>query len=599
MPRSKPKSSGKKIPLTTESKENSPLIEYGLIALFAAFLILFTTFKITGDDDVFWHLATGRYIVETGHVPSTDIFGFATGGHEWMPFEWGWDVLTYSLFNLGGYTAISVLRTLIFLAIFGIFLVILRKFKVSTLLTVIMFILLSFGIMDRLTPRPHSASLLFFAILIYIICDYRYFRRGTGKLILFIPVVFLLWANIHMGIIAGLFLMALYVTSEYLTYFKGRDSGIQPLSKSQLKLLTLLLIACIAVALVNPNFYQTYIYAYEHTKMKLLETINEWRSPFDDMFGTGFVTSIYKFFLFGGIAILYYSFRKKDYFPALLFIGFAIYSVRAVRFTVDYILIVFVFFVIAVNLLLSDFSKGKIDSYLRTSPLPSVLMAAILAFLIFNLPNDKLYLEYLKYYRVSGFGINSDFIPVQMFDFMEKNSIPATGERPLNHFGCGGFLVWKFPGSKNFIDSRNLNDQIFSEYNTLITKRPGFEAKLRDYDFDYSMYLAPDLVRQPSEMEQTVVSYMSKKSDEWKLVFWDDKSFLFLKNLPKFQQVIDNYEYKYITPYNFLYNKQALEAGVINEPDKVRQEINRKLADEPNGLIINSINNSLTSKLKQ
>ena len=575
------------------------MIEYGLLILFGIFLVLFTTFKITGDDDVFWHLATGRYIVETGHVPSVDIFGFVTQGQQWMPFEWGWDVLTYTLYNIGGYTALSILRTFIFVFIFWIFYVVLKKFKVNTFLSVLFFLILAFGIMDRLTPRPHVMSMLFFAVLLYIFFDYRYFRRGTGKLIYFLPLVFLIWANMHMGILAGLFLFGIYLFSEMINYFGKSNQGVSPLSRKQLQMLTALFGLSILAALVNPNFFQTYVYAYDHTKMKLLETINEWRSPFDPVYGGGFVTNIYKFFLFGGLIILYYSMRKKDYFPALVYVGFAIYSVRAVRFTVDYIMIIFVFFVIALDFILAEFSKEKLNSILRNSPVPSVIIMAVLAYLIFNIPNNKLYLEQLQYYRVSGFGINSDFIPVQMFDFMREHKIPETGQRPLNHFGSGGYLVWNFPESKNFIDSRNLNDEIFSEYNTLIAKRPGFENKLKQYDFDYSIYLAPDLVRAPAEMEQTIISYFSKKQDDWKLVFWDDKSFLFLKNLPKFKEIIDKYEYKYVTPYNFGYQKQSIENGMKNDPERVKSEIDRKLSTEPNGVIINTIQNSLTSKLNR
>ncbi len=583
----------------TQQKEANPLIEYGLLFLFGIFLIIFTTFKITGDDDVFWHLATGRYILNTGQVPSVDIFGFVTQGQQWMPFEWGWDVLTYTLYNIGGYTSLSVLRTVIFLLIFAIFYVVLRKFKVSTFITVLFFVLLSFGIMDRLTPRPHALSLLFFAVLLYIFLDYRYFRRGSGKLIFFLPLIFLVWANMHMGILAGLFLFFIYLLSEYINYFGKSRQGISPLSKIQLQMLTGMFFLSLLCALINPNFLQTYIYAYDHTKMKMLETINEWRSPFDSVYGTGFVTNIYKFFIFGGLAVLYYSLKKKDNFPALVYIGFAIYSVRAVRFTVDYIVIIFVFFVIAVDFLISEFSKGKVNSILRNSPVPSLMLMTVITFFIINLPSNKLYLEHLQYYRVTGFGINSDFIPVQMFDFMRNNKIPEIGQKPLNHFGSGGFLVWNFPESKNFIDSRNLNDEIFNEYNTLIAKRPGFESKLKQYDFDYSLYLAPDLVRAPAEMEQTIISYFSKKPEDWKLVFWDDKSFLFLKNLPKFKEIIDKYEYKFVTPYNFGYQKQVLDNGFKNDPERVKAEIERKLAEEPNGAIINTIQNSLNTKLKR
>jgi hypothetical protein len=196
-------------------------------------------------------------------------------------------------------------------------------------------------------------------------------------------------------------------------------------------------------------------------------------------------------------------------------------------------------------------------------------------------------METLQYYRVSGFGINSDFIPTQMFDFMRQNKIPETGDRILNHFGTGGFLIWNFPGEQNFIDSRNLNDSIFSEYNIITGKRPGFEQKIKNYNFDYAMYLAPDLVRAPQEMEQTSISYFSKSPD-WRLVFWDDKSFLWVKNDPKFNDVINQYTYKYLTPYNFVYNKAVLEKGIRDDKETVKKEVQRKLAEEPNGVIINS-----------
>ncbi len=67
---------------------------------------------------------------------------------------------------------------------------------------------------------------------------------------------------------------------------------------------------------------------------------------------------IYKIFLFGGILILYYAYKKKDLFSALVYIGFAIYSVRAVRFTVDYLIVITVFLVISVAFIITN-SKSE------------------------------------------------------------------------------------------------------------------------------------------------------------------------------------------------------------------------------------------------
>ena len=262
--------------------------------------------------------------------------------------------------------------------------------------------------------------------------------------------------------------------------------------------------------------------------MKMLETVNEWMSPFSPRYHDSFVSYIYKTLLFVGVLNLFYALKKKDWFPALLYIGFAVYSVRAMRFTVDFVLITFIFTVISVYYCINLLKNNSFKEFLfRKSPLKAAI-GLFLLFLIFNIPNNKLYLQYLTYYRVAGFGINSDFIPTALFDFMKTNDIPNKGDKIFNHFGTGGFFVWNFEGKQNFIDSRNLNDDIFNKYQQILGKRPGFEQKLEEYGIDYVLYLAPDLVRDPKEMENTCISYFSK-SPNWKLVFWDDKSFLWIK----------------------------------------------------------------------
>jgi hypothetical protein len=148
---------------------NEKYFNYLLIACFAVFMCYFTTFKITGDDDVFWHLATGKYILQTHQVPSTDIFGYMTKGQEWMPFEWGWDVLTYSIYSFSGFNGLSVFRTIMFLLIFYLYFLILRKFKVSHNVSILFLFFLAFGIIDRLSPRPHIMSYLAYVLLLLII----------------------------------------------------------------------------------------------------------------------------------------------------------------------------------------------------------------------------------------------------------------------------------------------------------------------------------------------------------------------------------------------------------------------------------------------
>jgi hypothetical protein len=100
-------------------KKQLPAYNYILLSIFAIFLIFFTTNKLTNEDDYFWHLATGRFIAETGSIPSTDVFSFSTEGQHWLVTEWGWDVLTYYVFSVFSYVGLSGLTTLIFLLLFS------------------------------------------------------------------------------------------------------------------------------------------------------------------------------------------------------------------------------------------------------------------------------------------------------------------------------------------------------------------------------------------------------------------------------------------------------------------------------------------------
>ena len=70
-----------------------------LISLFGILVIFSGISKITGSSDFFWHLATGKWIIEHRIIPDKDVFGFISEHQQWIPFEWGWDVLIYILFS--------------------------------------------------------------------------------------------------------------------------------------------------------------------------------------------------------------------------------------------------------------------------------------------------------------------------------------------------------------------------------------------------------------------------------------------------------------------------------------------------------------------
>jgi hypothetical protein len=570
-----------------EIKVKPPQVEnqvfnYILLFAFALFICFLTTFKISADDDVFWHLATGRYIIQNIHVPSTDVFGYISQGQKWIPFEWGWDVITFSVFNFGGFYSLSIFRTLIVLAIFSLFIIILRRNNINYSLIIIFSFVLIFGILTRLSIRPQLATYFFIVFLIYSLLNYN----GNKSILYIIPAIFLVWANMHMGMILGMVLFAVFIVSEIIRDFFINRKSLDDDKKRSLKYLLYSFLFSLAAILINPNFISTYYYTFRHSQMDMLEQINEWKSPLRAAAIAGYNVKIYLFFLITGIAIIYYSVKKKNYFPLLIYVSVGFYSLQAIRFITDFMLSAFAFWMIAVNFVIS---KYKINKHLNKIAV-KIVLTVFLTFAIINIADNSLYIKYLgNYFRESGFGVNEKFFPKAMFDFIQKEEINKIGEKPFNNLKIGGYFIWNFPESKNFIDSRNLNDSIYTLYKNIDLKKPGFENLIDKLEIDYVMYSTPSLTVNATEIERNIVSYLSTNNDKWKLIYWDDRSFLFVRNIPKFNNVISKFEYKYLSPYQFIFQRDLFNKKYLSDKVSANAELKKKYNEEPKGIIINDM----------
>ena len=581
-----------KINKTTSIPKNSRLLVYLLFFVICILIIFFNITKISGEDDFFWHIASGRYIIDNQTIPSTDVFGFVTSGQQWIPFEWGWDVITFVIFNFFGFAGAYIFKILLILSAFLIFYKILDKFKINLSLKIFFLLFLCWGMLFRFSIRPHLISYIFFIVLIYIITLYKYSDRKSYKILYFLPAIFCVWANFHMGVLTGIFLLSIFLLSEAIIFFlpqKFSTKEIPALSKKEILRLAAIYVLSLAALLINPNHINTYIYVFTHTQSSLITEIGEWKSPFYSEYSSSPAMITYKIFLASGIFIIYYSFRKKDLYAFLVFISFAIYSVRAARFTTDYNIICAIYIFLGINLLIERIKSTKIKNFIYFSNSFKLILIALILFQVVTVQNDNLFNEYFKYYRKWGIGPDRYFIPVGMMNFIKNTKINETGERPFNDYTCGGLFIWTFPGNKDFVDSRYVNDEIYNEYYTIENMQPGFTDKIKFYNMDYFMCVIPSMVNAPKGLSRNIAGYLSQNSNDWKLVYWDDASLLFVKNIPKFDSIIAKYEYKYISPYNYIFNKRMIDRQFAENKESVLSEIRRKETEEPEGEIIGTI----------
>lgn len=553
-----------------------------ITTLFFVFIVLFSIVRINGEDDIFWHMQTGKYILETKSVPSTDVFGYITQGEKWIPFEWLWDTSAYLVYSAAGFIGLYFVNAILLVLIFFVIYSILKKAKVQGAAGILFMLLIYLGVFYRVGIKPQMVAYLLLILELKLLIDYRYFGGEVKKLYFLIPI-FLLWANVHMSIfLGGALLIAFYIDlliSEFI------------LKKEVNNLLQVLLI-CVASALVmllNPHGINTFLYAYGHTKMNMLEEVYEWMSPFSKNYFGKLFNLIFVVFLIGGVMLIIRSLKRKDFFMILSVLIFMHFAVRQLRFTVDYIFLAGILFAIAYA---SRLNSPKINNnYLKYSA------AGILILFIILTPGGSLH-KALGFPKAFGAGIYEGTFPVRMYDFMRENKITEAGHRPFQTFEYGGYFIWNFPESKNFIDSRNLNDSIWNEFKSIVNMKGDYTELISKDSIDYFMITRPTLTMGPEELRSTIISYLSNNTDQWKLIYWDDISLLFVKNNERFRNVINSYEFKYLTPYNIIFNVNILNNALNQNPESVKSEFNRKRAEGTGTIFLNQFLKVFSQRLK-
>src|SRR5258705_11869037 len=94
-------------PSTTATGSNS-LIRFWMPAALLLAVFAFSVPTIPSAD-MWWHLSTGRYILQNHSIPHTDPFSATAAGKPWIAHEWLADILFY-----GAYSALGSAGLLLF-----------------------------------------------------------------------------------------------------------------------------------------------------------------------------------------------------------------------------------------------------------------------------------------------------------------------------------------------------------------------------------------------------------------------------------------------------------------------------------------------------
>ena len=190
------------------------------------------------DSDLWYHLAGGRYLLETGNLYNPLINSFLTEPRDFINYFWGFQATVYLTWLLTGETGLIILKTTFFLVCAFFTLRILldgKRIKDARFLQLFIFAIVIGILCARgLLLRPHLASYAMIPTFIYILA-YR------ERLYFLLPLLTAIWVNLHgVEYIVGALICGSYFLSRLIN-FSG-DS--KPL---------IWIALCLPATFLNPN----------------------------------------------------------------------------------------------------------------------------------------------------------------------------------------------------------------------------------------------------------------------------------------------------------------------------------------------------------
>ncbi|MGM8062037.1 hypothetical protein [Vogesella indigofera] len=505
------------------------------------FIVIFTIMSLfpnLEDPDFYWHLKTGELIVSSGQLPWHDIFTFTSYGNQWVLSEWLSQVVFFLAYQLADLHGIAILTALIFtlcwITTYKTCLDILED-EGKAVIVLILFC----GAMGAIAPRPHIFTFLFFSIILRKLFYFKYKHKDIN--LISIPLVMVLWANMHGGFFIGIILMISFTATEWIRYLASFEKDSTVILR--LKKLSLVATLGLMATAVNPDGFHYWLYPYQAIVSSGDTTfISEWQSP-------NFHQPFYQYFLI--IVFLYfinmaYSQRKADITEAmvpLIFIGGAFFSVRNLPLAglvmAPHVAIFYRELMLTEalsNLKLKHsrtaeksqassifgrfVSSGNKQVGESEAVINWIIMIASVVAIGLHYPNRKKEVES----RVS------DLLPVKAVDFVVKNKIQGN---IFNTYHYGGYLIHRLhPEQKIFVYGRTdiYKMNFINEYLEMYSGGKNWEKYFYKNKIDYVI----------CETSAPIKQLLLLKKD-FKLVFDDGKHSVLLKDTAKYQSLIKQY----------------------------------------------------------
>jgi hypothetical protein len=224
------------------------------------------------ENDAWWHLASGRWMLEQRRWLEVDVFSWTVPGQPWPRPGLVADITMAWLHSFGGVPLLVTATAACFVATLVVLLLVVRASPLATFGVGALAVL---TMVVAATPRPLVASLPLTALTVAVL-DRERAEPGGSPVLWTLPVVGLVWVNTHGAFVVLFVLLGVHGLAVLIDGFRGCPSGWwRPFSR-----LVAVAVAAVVATLVNPFGWKMLLYPFETLRLEVLgEIIHEWRRP--------------------------------------------------------------------------------------------------------------------------------------------------------------------------------------------------------------------------------------------------------------------------------------------------------------------------------
>ncbi len=249
----------------TSQRSGLEIVGLALVVVVGVLPFLLT---VAADPDLWWQVRTGQLILADG-LPAVDDWSFTATGNLWTNHEWLSSIAIAAAYDARGAAGLLMLRGLLFVTLVA-GLVVAYAHRVREPLLVLVCLMFTVPVIGLfINVRAHSFT---YALAVWAVVVLDRVRAGRLRWLAAMPLMVVLWANLHGGFAFGLAVFG----SGLLFMLLGLDGmPARPVGRAR-SLMVAGGIATLAAALVNPYGLELFGFVLEVINAEN-PTISEWQ----------------------------------------------------------------------------------------------------------------------------------------------------------------------------------------------------------------------------------------------------------------------------------------------------------------------------------